>query len=95
VLIGGILIILFGLLDLLGLSFRVFSLLSFIRGTLYGLVEIVIGAVCIMGSRRVSNLLWGIILLVLGIIAGHIGGSLVIVGAILGLVSTLLKSAPK
>ncbi len=95
VLIGGIVTILFGLLDLLGISLRVFSILTFIRGAIYDLVDILIGVVCIIGSRRVSNLFWGIILLILGFIAGHIGGALVIVGAILGLLSTLLKSAPR
>lgn len=97
-LLGGIIIILFGLFDLLGVAFRVFrdiSLLSFLSGTLFALVQIVIGIVCIIGSRFISKLVWAIILLILGIIAGTLGGSLVVIGAILGLVSTLLKSAPK
>ena len=96
-LIGGIIIILFGLLDLLGVAVRVFrdiTLLSFLGGTVRALVQIAIGIVCVIGSRFVSNLLWAIILLVLGIVAGT-GGSLVVIGAILGLVSILLKSAPK
>ena len=94
-LVGGIIIILLGVLDLLGSAFRLFSIPSFLRGTAYALVHIVIGAACIIGSKYVSKLVWGILLLILGIIVGNIGGSLVIIGALLGLVSTLIKSGPK
>ena len=95
---GGIIIILFGLFDLFGVVVRIFrdiSLLSFLSGTVRALIQIIIGIVCIIGSRFISNLVWAIILLALGIIAGTLGGSLVVIGAILGLVSILLKSAPK
>jgi len=97
-LLGGIVIILFGILDLLGMALRIFryaSMLSFLSGTVSALVQIGIGVVCIIGSRFVSRLVWAIILLILGVIAGTLGGSLVVIGAILGLVSILLKSAPK
>jgi hypothetical protein len=79
-------------------SARIFhniSLLSFFSGTVWALVQMAIGIVCIVGSKFVSNLVWAIILLMLGIVAGTIGGTLVAIGAILGLVSVLLKSAPK
>ncbi len=97
VLIGGIIIVLFGFLDLLGMAVRIFrdvTVLSFLGGTVQALVQIVIGIVCIVGSRFVSNLVWAIILIVLGIVAGT-GGSIVVIGALLGLVSVLLRSAPK
>lgn len=98
VLVGGIIVLLFGLFDLLEVGVRIFrdiSLLSFLSGTLRALAQVVIGIVCIIGSKFVSNLVWAIVLLVLGIVAGTLGGSLVVIGAILGLVSVLLKSAPK
>ena len=97
-LIGGIIVLLFGLFDLLEVGVRVFrevSLLGFLSGTVRALAQIVIGIVCVIGSRFVSNLVWALVLLVLGIVAGTIGGTLVAIGAILGLVSVLLKSAPK
>ena len=97
-LIGGIIVLLFGLFDLLEVGVRVFrevSLLGFLSGTVRALAQIVIGIVCVIGSRFVSNLVWALVLLVLGIVAGTIGGTLVVIGAILGLVSVLLKSAPK
>jgi hypothetical protein len=95
---GGIIIIIFGLFDLLEVGVRIFrniSLLSFFSGTTWALVQIVIGIVCVIGSRFVSKLVWAIVLLVLGIVAGAIGGTLVVIGAILGIVSIVLKSAPK
>jgi hypothetical protein len=97
-LVGGIIVLLFGLLDLVEVGVRIFrgiSLLGFLTGTVRSLAQIVIGIVCIIGSRFVSNLVWAIVLLVLGLVSGAIGGTLVAIGAILGLVSILLKSAPK
>ena len=97
-LVGGIIVLLFGLLGLFEVGIRIFrdiSLLGFLTGTIRSLAHIVIGIVCIIGSRFLSNLVWAIVLLVLGIVAGTIGGTLVAIGAILGLVSVLLKSAPK
>ncbi len=91
-------IILFGLFDLLGVALRIFrevSLLSFLTGTVSAIVLIVIGIICIIGSRFVSKLVWAIILLILGVVAGNLGGSLVIIGAILGLIAALLKNGPK
>ena len=98
VLIGGIIMILFGLLDLLEVGIRIFrdiSFFSFLSGTARALFQIVIGIVCVIGSKFVSNLVWAIVLLLLGILGGTIGGSLVAIGAILGLVSVLLKPASK
>jgi uncharacterized membrane protein len=98
VLVGGIIIIIFGLLDLLEVGGRIFrdiSLFSFLSGTARALFQIVIGIICAIGSKFVSTFVWAIILLVLGIVAGTIGGTLVAIGAILGIVSILLKSAPK
>ena len=97
-LVGGIIIIIFGLFDLLEVGVRIFrdiSLLSFFSGTASALVQIIIGIVCAIGSRFVSKLVWAIVLLVLGIVAGTIGGTLVVIGAILGIVSMLFKSAAK
>jgi hypothetical protein len=97
-LLGGIVLILFGLLDLLGAASRLFSavsLLWILSSTVSAILRIVIGGICIIGSKFVSKLIWAIILLILGVVAGTLGGSLVAIGAILGLVSILLKSAPR
>jgi len=93
-LIGGILIIVFGLLALIGNSLgSAFSPAGhYLTGEFYSIVAIVIGVICVIGSKSVGTLVWAIVLLVLGIVSGGIGGALVILGALLGLVSIFVKS---
>jgi len=94
-LIGGILIIVFGLLGLIGNSLgSAFSPAGhYLSGAFYSVVAIVIGVICVTGSKFVGTLVWAIVLLVLGIVSGGIGGALVILGALLGLVSIFVKSS--
>ena len=95
--IGGIVIIVFGLLALVGNSLgSAFSPAGvYLSGAVYSIVAIIIGVICIIGSRSVGTLVWAIVLLVLGIVSGGIGGALVILGALLGLVSIFVKSQPR
>lgn len=98
ILIGGIIILLSGVLNLLGATvefLRVLEFLPLFGGTLRALVQVILGVVCIAGSRYVSTLTWAIILLILGIVAGNLGGTLVLVGGILGLISTTYKHPRK
>lgn len=85
-LIGGILLVLFGILAFAGSFLKIFSLLAFLSGTIYAAIEVGMGIICIIGSKYVTNLTWAIILLIFGIIGGGIGGLLVILGALIGLV---------
>lgn len=85
-LIGGIILILFGILAFAGSFLKIFSPIAFLSGTIYAVVEICIGIMCIVGSKYVTNLTWAIILLIFGIVAGNIGGTLVVLGALIGLV---------
>jgi hypothetical protein len=93
-LIGGILIIVFGLLGFIGNSLgSAFSPAGhYLSGAMYSIVAIIIGVICVVGSKSVGTLVWAIVLLVLGIVSGGIGGALVILGALLGLVSIFVKS---
>jgi hypothetical protein len=90
-LVGGILVVLFGLVGLLGSAFLIFSPLAFLGKSVHSLVEIVLGVICIIGSRLVKNITWAVILVILGLVAGGIGGTLVVLGALIGLLSKLLK----
>jgi len=97
VLIGGILMIILALVGTLG-SIAFSGLFSgipmayaFESGLLAGmgiLVDLVGGTLAILGSRRVSSLVWGIALLVIGLVVGGWGGLLVIVGSIFALVAS-------
>ena len=94
VLLGGILLVIFGLLGLFGTVLIPFSPLYYIGVAAHGLITLIIGIVCVVGSKYVARLEWAIILLVLGFLATGIGGTLVIIGALLGLVSSLVKTKP-
>ncbi len=90
VLIGGILLAIFGLLGLAGTVLIPFSPLYFMGVAVHGLITLIIGIICVIGSKYVARLEWAIILLILGIIATGIGGALVFLGALLGLISRLV-----
>ena len=96
-LIGGIIIIVFGLLGLIGnyLGSAFSPAGYYLSGTIYSIVAIIIGVICVIGSRSVGTLVWAIVLIVLGIISGGIGGALVIIGALLGLLTIFAKSQPR
>ena len=90
-LIGGVIIVIFSLLAIIGSPFVAYSSPVAGIGVLTGgIVALIIGIICVIGAKFVSHLAWGIILLVLGIIAlgiSNLGGILVIIGALLGLLS--------
>ena len=86
-LIGGILLVVFGLLALVGYAIS----LPFnvpLRGMTFGFafLPLILGIVAIIGAKRVSELLWAIILLIVGFLGGGIGGLLVLLGGLLGLI---------
>lgn len=95
VLVGGILMVLFGVLNLLELAFTIpfrspledLNLIS--RG--FGVIPIILGVVAIIGAKYSDTLLWSIVLIIIGYLGGGLGGLLVLVGGILGLVSVLIK----
>ncbi len=91
VMLGGILLIIFGLLGLLGIVLVPFSPLYYIGVAAHGLITLIFGIIAIIGAKQVGTLWWAIGLLVLGIIATGFGGTLIILGALLGLVSALTK----
>lgn len=89
VLVGGILMVILSLLSLIGMAIMIpFEMpgphLFAGFGAILGLI---LGIVAIVGSKRVTDLLWAIILIIVGFIGGGIGGLLVIIGGILGLIA--------
>jgi hypothetical protein len=89
-LIGGILMVLFGLLGLIG----DFGGFYFHWGYSYGgIVTLIMGVIAIIGARSASTLVWAIVLIVVGLIGGGIGGILVLLGGIFGLITALSKKA--
>lgn len=87
-LIGGILMIVFGLIGFFG-SFGGYYLHW---GFSYGeVVTIIMGIIAVFGARSVNTLVWAIVLIIVGLIGGGIGGLLVLLGGLIGLIMTLTK----
>ncbi len=82
VLIGGILLVVFGFLTVVGASFEIRNLGVSISGTWFG---IAVGLIALWGHRYVREVVWAVILLVLGYAAGGLGGLLVLLGGLIGL----------
>ena len=91
--IGGILLVLFGLIELIG--FRGLSVLhfSFYAFEYSGIVAIICGVIAIIGAKSATTLVWAIILVIVGIIGTGLGGLLVILAGILGIIVVLTKKA--
>ena len=87
VLIGGILLVIFNLLALIGhaisLPFSV-PLLGMTFG--FAFLPLILGIVAIILAKRVFEPLWAIVLIVVGFLGGGIGGILVLLGGLLGLI---------
>ena len=90
-LLGGVLLVLFGLFELIGfagLAIFHFSIYIFAYGWL---VAIICGVIAIIGARSAGTLVWAIVLIIVGIVGGGIGGLLVVLGGLLGIISALIK----
>ena len=57
------------------------------------IITIITGIIAVIGSKYASTILWGIILIIVGIIGGTIGGLLVIIAGIIGLIIAILNPA--
>jgi hypothetical protein len=89
-LIGGIILVIFGLFGIFSSPFvGIFSasILNGLSAFVGGIVTLILGILAMAGSRFASTILWGVILLIVGVIAGGVGGTLVLIGALLGLIS--------
>ena len=87
-LIGGIILVIQGILSFVGMAFMTFvpSIIVPLGGSYWGIIEIVLGIIAIYGAKRATDLTWDIILIVVGVIAGGLGGLLVLLGGIVGLI---------
>jgi hypothetical protein len=86
-LIGGILMVLLSLAGMLNFAVNIpfnSPLLGYFG---VGLVSLILGIVALYGAKRVSVLLWAVVLIVIGFLGGGIGGLLVLLGGIVGLIS--------
>ena len=89
-LIGGVLMVLFGLLGFLVSFGGLFFGWGFIAYG--GIITIIMGVIAIIGARSASTLVWAIVLIIVGLIGGGLGGFLVLLGGIVGLIASLSKA---
>jgi hypothetical protein len=90
VLIGGILMVILSLIDLLGMAIRIpFSspLPGISLGGLGVIVPLILGIIAIVGAKHVTDLIWAIVLIIIGFVGGGLGGLLVLIGGLLGLLA--------
>jgi len=90
-LIGGIVMILFGLLSLIVSSFESFGPVLHWGFAYGGIVTMICGVIAVIGARSANTLVWAIVLIVVGVVGGGIGGLLVVLGGLLGLVTVVTK----
>ncbi len=91
-LIGGIILVIQGILSFVGMAFMMFmpSMLGALGGAFWGIIEIILGLVAFYGAKRVNDLVWDIVLIIVGVLGGGLGGVLVLLGGIVGLASKYL-----
>jgi protein-S-isoprenylcysteine O-methyltransferase Ste14 len=92
-LIGGIILVILGILSFVGMVFPspMPSLLGGLSGTFGAIVQIILGLIAIYGSKRLPDLMWDIILIIVGLFGGsNWGGILVLLGGIVGLAAKFL-----
>lgn len=92
VLIGGILALVLGILSLVGYGIGRFGRFGDFSFGLGPIIEIVAGIIAIALYRQLGNLGVIIALLILGVVAGGIGGILIVIGAILALIAKYVPS---
>lgn len=98
--LGGLLIIMAGALELTSLVTRgnITSIESVVTTLGYGLLDVTLGIVAVAGSRHVKSILWGIILIIVGVVAFPLGGGspwgfgpvIVIIAGLLGIIAKLV-----
>jgi len=87
-LIGGIILLIQGILSLIGMavSFPVIYASPLGHFGYFAIITIILGIVAIYGSKRLKDLMWAVVLLIVGFVAGGLGGLLVLLGAICALI---------
>jgi len=89
VLVGGIVMAVSGLAALIGVGIFAPSILGYAFGS--DILQMILGVAAFLLAKRVSLLMWAIIILIIGFIGGGLGGVLVAIGAIASLIAIFLK----
>jgi len=52
-----------------------------------GVISLILGVVAVFGSKRVNEIIWGVVLVAVGFLTGGVGGLLALIGGMVGLLS--------
>lgn len=89
-LVGAVVMILLSLANFYGfaiaLPFQV-PMAAMFGGAIIGLI---LGVVAFIGSKHVRELIWAVVLLVIGFVGGDLGGLMVLLGGLLGILARFL-----
>lgn len=89
-LVGAVVMILLSVASFFGLAitlpFRV-PMAAMFGSAIIGLI---LGVVAFVGSKHVRELIWAVVLLVIGYVGGGLGGLMVMAGGLLGILSRFL-----
>lgn len=90
--IGGVLLVIFGALELFGGAIGYFGhpmwtapLLTSFQISHRAIIALICGIVALVGAKRSPDLAWDVILIIVGAIAGGIGGLLALMGGVIGI----------
>jgi hypothetical protein len=92
VIVGGIVMVIAGIAGVIAMGIMAFSSLGYFFGGF--IVQIILGIVAFYFAKRVHELLWAIVLTIIGFIGislGNLGGWLVALGGIASLIAIFLK----
>jgi len=85
--IGGIIMVILSLLGMVSYAVAL-PFQSPITGYFgVGIISLILGIVAVILSKRAGELVWSIVLVIVGFLGGGIGGLLVLIGGVLGLIS--------
>ena len=82
--------IVFSLIGLVGMSFMMRFGISFPLFMGFDIVALILGIVAIIASKQAGELVWAIVLIIIGLLDRGVGGILVLIAGILGLLSKYL-----
>ena len=74
-LLGGIVIIAVSFAALVHYTVNLPFLVPLVGYFGIGVISLILGAVAVFGSKRVDELIWGVVLMAVGLLTGGIGGS--------------------
>jgi hypothetical protein len=92
VLVGGIVMVIAGIAGLIGMGITAPSVVGYFFGGF--VIQMILGVVAFYFAKRVHELLWAVVLSIIGFIGislGNLGGILVALGGIASLIAIFLK----